>query len=489
MTAWESIPLVCLPGAGYIGDWVRRVIIHIEYCEGREFMSGIGKGDTRRAFLKQAGCLAASSLVAAAAPRVFASENNTIQVALVGCGGRGSGAAVNALATTSGPIKLVAMADVFPQRLAQSLQGISDAHPHQVDVPKERQFIGFDGYRHAIDCLSPGDVVILTTPCAFRGVHFDYAIEKGVHVFMEKPTTVDGPSTRRMLALAERSEKKNLKVGVGLMCRHCQARWELLDQIQAGRIGEVVYLKTYRLVTPAGFCGPKPDDMTELLYQVKNYLSFMWASGGLVHDFTSHNIDECCWMKGAWPVRAEGMAGRYYRGGAVDQNFDHYSVEYTFADGTNLFVNARNMDGCHGRFASYAHGTKGSAIISTYMHTPAKCRIYKGHNFRDDELVWSASQPEPDPYQLEWDHLIDAIRNDRPFNEARRGAEACLVQIMGRMAANTGQIVTWDAALNHPQELAPGLDQLTMDSPAPLHADPDGLYPFPQPGLLEDREY
>ncbi len=222
---------------------------------------------------------------------------------------------------------------------------------------------------------------------------------------------------------------------------------------------------------------------------MQNYLSFMWASGGLVHDFTSHNIDECCWMKGAWPVRAEGFGGRYYREDAVDQNFDHYSAEYTFADGTNLLVSARNMSGCLGRFASYAHGTAGSAVISTFMHTPAKCRIYRGHNFADDQLVWAAPQPELNPYQMEWDDLLAAIRNDQPFNEARRGAEASLVQIMGRMAVHTGREVTWDEALHHEQEFAPGLELLTMDSPAPLPAGPDGTYPLPQPGIVTDREY
>jgi predicted dehydrogenase len=306
---------------------------------------------------------------------------------------------------------------------------------------------------------------------------------------MEKPTTVDGPSTRAMLALADKSEKKNLKVGVGLMCRHCRARWELLERIESGQIGDIVCMKTYRLVGPAGFCGPKPDGMSELLYQVQNYLSFLWASGGLVHDFTSHNIDECCWMKGGWPVRAEGFGGRYYRGDAVDQNLDHYSAEYAFADGTCLLVSARNMTGCHGRFASYAHGTQGSAVISTFMHTPAKCRIYRGHNFADDQLVWAAAQPELNPYQLEWDDLMDAIRRDQPFNEAKRGAEASLVQIMGRMAVHTGNVVTWDEALNHEQEFAPGLERLTMDSPAPLPANADGHYPFPQPGILTQREY
>lgn len=453
-------------------------------------MSSFGTPATsRRDFLRHSGRVAAASLLASAVPAVHAGEDNTIQLALVGCGGRGTGAAADALTTKSGPIKLVAMADVFEQRLTSSHDNLQKMFGKQVDVPQERRFIGFDAYRHAMECLRPGDVVLLTTPCAFRWVHFGLAIEKGINVFMEKPTTVDGPSTRRMLALADESAKKNLKVGVGLMCRHCKARWELLDRIQAGQIGDITYMKTYRLVPPAGFCGPKPDNISELLYQVQRYLSFMWASGGLVHDYTSHNIDECCWMKGSWPVRAQGSGGRCYREGMVDQNFDHYSVEYTFADGTNLFMNARNMAGCYGEFASYAHGTKGSAVISTFMHTPAKCRIYRGHNFVESDLAWAFPQPEPNPYQLEWDHLIEAIRQDRPHNEARRGAEASLVQIMGRMAVHTGRVVTWDEALNHDHEFAPDVDKLTMDSPAPLPLGAAEKYPLPLPGQNPQREY
>jgi predicted dehydrogenase len=451
--------------------------------------SNAKRGASRRNFLKTSGRLAGAAVLAAGAtPFVHAGENNTIQLALVGCGGRGTGAAADALSVQNGPIKLVAMADVFPRRLAASFDNLEKLFPKQLDVPQERRFIGFDAFRKAIDCLRPGDVVLLTTPCAFRGVHFAYAIERGINVFMEKPTTVDGPSTRKMLALAEASAKKNLKVGVGLMCRHCKARWELLDRIHAGQIGEIISMHTYRLVGPAGVSGPKPPDMSELLYQIRGYLSFMWASGGLVHDFTSHNIDECCWMKGSWPVRAKGSGGRCVRTDSLDQNFDHYSVEYTFGDGTTLWMNARNVAGCYGEFASYAHGTKGSAVISTWMHTPAKCRIYKGHNFVKEELAWAFPPPEPNPYQVEWDHLIDAIRQDKPYNEAKRGAEASLVQVMGRMACHTGRVVTWDEALNCDHEFAPGLDKLTMDSPAPLHTGADGKYPLPQPGMIP-REY
>ena len=214
-------------------------------------------GSSRREFLGNTGkAVAVSALAGVAIPAVHAGENHTIQLALVGCGGRGTGAAANALATKSGPIKLVAMADVFENGCRTSYEALTSTggesangsvdrpaggwDPAQVDVPPDRRFIGFDAYQKAMDCLQPGDVVILTTPCAFRWVHFGYAIDKGINVFMEKPTTVDGPSTRKMLALAERSVKKNLKVGVGLMCRHCKARWELLDRIREGQIGEII---------------------------------------------------------------------------------------------------------------------------------------------------------------------------------------------------------------------------------------------------------
>jgi predicted dehydrogenase len=462
-------------------------------------------GCSRRKFLQTTSKVVAGAALANAMVRPgYTAENNTIQVALVGCGGRGTGAASNALANKSGPIKLVAMADLFEERLNRSyetlkkaadrVQGSADSwvmgvNAAQVDVPPERRFFGFNAYQKAMDCLNAGDVAIFATPVAFRWVHFRYAIQKGLHVFMEKPVSVDGPSTRKMLQLAEEGKQKNLKVGVGLMCRHCQARWALHDRIKAGEIGDITLLQTYRLIGPAGFTEARTGNLNELLWQTKNYLSFMWASGGLFHDFVAHNVDECCWMKEAWPVRAQGLGARCYRGNCVDQNFDVYSVEYTFADGTKLLLNSRGMTGCHEQFASYAHGTKGSAVISTFMHTPARCRIFKGHNFTDDNLVWAFPQPEPNPYLLEWNDLIAAIRNNQPYNEVKRGTEASLTTIMGRMAVHTGRVVTWEEALNHTHEFAPGLDRLTMDSPAPLLAGADGKYPLPQPGRIGDREF
>ena len=448
---------------------------------------------SRRSFLADTGKLAAvSALVGGNVPLVHAGEDNTIKLALIGCGGRGTGAALNALSTTSGPIKLVAMADVFPEKLSDSYNNIKkDAPAEKVDVADERKFLGFDAYKKAMSCLNPGDVAILATPPAFRWPLFREAIGRDLNVFMEKPITVDGPTTRKMLALGEEAKKKGLKVAVGLMCRHCDARQALHDRIQNGAIGEIILLRAYRQTGPVGsaFSGPKPEDLTELQWQIKRFHSFLWASGGCFSDFLIHNIDECCWMKDAWPVSAKGTGARTYREGNVDQNFDTYSVEYTFDDGTKLQLEGRNIVGCHQEFASYAHGTKGSAIISTASHSPAKCRIFKGQKMTRREQTWAFPQPEPNPYQLEWDQFIDAVRKAKPYNEVQRGAEASLVTSMGRMAAHTGQIVTFEEALNNPQEFAPTVDQLEANSPAPLQLDKDGKYPVPMPGLLGTREY
>jgi predicted dehydrogenase len=461
---------------------------------------------SRRAFLRaSARTVAGTALLSAVARPGYAAEENTIRVALIGCGGRGTGAVANALGAQNGPIQLFAMADLFEDRLQNSyetlkntarhrMEGTADSwvtgfDPGQVEVPPERRFLGFEAYREAMDALRPGDVAILTAPVAFRWVHFAYAIERGLHVFMEKPITVDGPTTRRMLALGEAASAKKLKVGVGLMCRHCAARQELSERIQSGQIGELTTLRTYRQVGPAGFVGPRAAQSNELLYQIRNYLGFFWASGGVFHDYIAHNIDECCWMKGAWPVRAQGQGGRLYRGAAVDQNFDNYTVEYTYPDGTKLFVCSRYMPGCHDEFASYALGTKGSAVISTFVHTPAKCRLFKGYQQSRPDLLWAFPQPEPNPYEREWKHLIDAIRQDQPFNEVARGAYASLTVALGRRAVHTGQVVEFEELLGSDEEFAPGVGTLTPGSVAPVRSGADGRYPTPQPGQLRDREY
>ena len=457
------------------------------------------KSTSRREFLKDTGRIAAASaFMAAAAPRIYAGQSNTIKVALIGCGGRGSGAASNALSVKKGPTRLVAMADVFENRLKSSYANLKKMHADQVDVPRDRRFVGFDAYKQAMDCLSPGDVAIFATPPAFRWVHFTYAVKKGLNVFMEKPVTVDGPTSRRMFKLGKEATAKNLKVGVGLMSRHSRALEELYKRIQDGEIGDIILQRGYRMHGPAAFflSTPKPDGISHLLYQIQRFHSFIWASGGNFSDFNIHIIDHLCWMKNAWPIKAQALGGRHYKENSngvayVDQNFDTYSVEYTYADGSKFFLDGRCMTGCKGIYSSYAHGTKGVAIVSKSGDCGMPSSTYRGQNIMRQNLIWE-SKVRPDernPYQNEWNDLVDAIRSDTPYNETASGVNTSLVTSLGRMAAHTGQEITYEEMLNCDHEMAPGLDKLTMDSPAPLQPGPDGRYPVPQPGITKQREY
>lgn len=454
---------------------------------------------TRRAFLNDAcGVTAASLLASPLLASVRWDATDTLQVALVGCGGRGSGAAVNALSVQRGPVRVVAMADVFEDRLQSSHKALSDMSMDGFDVPPERRFIGFDGYRHAMDCLNPGDIVILTTPPAFRWVHFAYAIEKGLNVFMEKPLCVDGPTGRRMLELAERSRQKNLKVGVGLMSRHSRALQELERRVRDGEIGEIVSQHGYRMQgAVASFRSvPTPPDVRELHYQIRRFHSFLWTSGGAFNDYFIHIIDHLCWMKGAWPVKASALGGRHYRAREdgvpyIDQNFDTYSVEYTYADGTQMRFDGRDVDGCEPKYKSFMHGTKASAIVSADSDCGLPSSIHSRRDLSRDSAIWRSEVPrdQRNPYQNEWEDLLDAIRDDKPYNEAKRGIEATMVSNMGRMAAHTGREVTLEDMYACTHEFAPGVGELALDSPAPLRADADGRYPVPKPGIVTDREY
>lgn len=453
---------------------------------------------TRREFFKTTGKLAAvSALANVAIPAVYAAGSDQIQIALIGCGGRGGGAAANALSVKRGPIKLVAMADIFPERLNHDLNELQQKFASQVDVPQDRQFIGFDAYKHAMDSLKPGDIVILATPPAFRWVHFTYAIQKGLNVFMEKPVCVDGPSSKRMLALAQDASGKNLKVAVGLMSRHDRALQDLAKRVHDGKIGEIILERGYRMHGPGGYflSLPKPDGITDLLYQVKRFHSFIWASGGCYNDFYIHIIDHLGWMKGSWPVKAQALGGRHYKlspeGVAyVDQNFDTYSVEYTYSDGTKFFFDGRCMNGCEEIYSSYLHGTKGTAIASKSGDCGQPSSTYKGLSTTASATWESKVAPdEQDPYQNEWNDLVGAVRDDKPYNEVPRGVEACVVSNMGRMAANTGREITYTAMLECKHEMAPDVDKFTMDYAAPLVADANGRYPVPQPGIVTDREY
>jgi len=483
---------------------------------------------SRRQFLGTSGKAAiGGALAGMVLPHVHGQSGSTKKIALIGCGGRGTGAVANAI-DASGPycqLKLHSMADVFDWRVQQSHKGLSAKYAAQVNVPKDRQFVGFDSYKKAMDTLDPGDIAIFASPCAFRRPHYEYAIQKKLNVFMEKPVTPDGPSSKRILAANEDAKKLNLKVGVGLMCRHSEARIELKDRIDNGELGELLYLKAVRM--QGRLIGwdkrkeeTKDKDMSDLMYQIKNFHGFLWLSGGVYSDFNIHNIDECCWMKGMWPVKAMGLGGRHYRGDEIDQNLDSYSVEYTFPDDTKLYFQGRSMNKCYQEFASHANGTKGYALISGPGGHASQARIHKGQGPKS-ELSWIFGQQtvsqkpkfvsgfdrvrgklvtetapisplaggrprrENSAYVDEWDHLLDAIVNDKPYNEVERGVAASVVTSMGRMASHVGREVTYDEMLNCSHDFCAGIDDIVDgDSPSPLLAKADGSYAIPQPGQL-----
>ena len=432
---------------------------------------------TRREFLKTSGtALAGAALASAIARPGYAAENNTIKLALVGCGGRGTGAAAQAL-STQGPTKLWAVADVFDNRIQSSLANLKPGHEKQLDVPPERQFVGFDGFKKAIDSLDKGDLVLLTTPPAFRPMHLEYAVQKGVNVFMEKSFAVDAPGYRRVLKAGEEAKKKNLKIATGLMSRHYAPLEEAIQKIHDGLIGDVVTCWAYRMHGPVGV-GPRQPGTKELAYQIASYSSFTWLNGTFLEDWLIHNVDVCCWAKNAWPLSVQGMGGRQVRQDA-DQLFDHYGAEYTFADGTRFIADGRHMANCFDYWGAIIHGAKGSGIMGEGQDDP---RLFKGWNQTSENLIWRYKGPKCDKYQYEHDLLFDAIRNDKPYNETDRSAKSSFTAIMGRMACESGKLVTWDEALASKIELAPGLDNYTWDSNPPAMPDANGKYPIAMPG-------
>jgi predicted dehydrogenase len=427
---------------------------------------------SRRRFLGTAASAAAGALAA----RAYAAEDNTIKVALIGCGGRGTGAAHNAL-STKGPTKLWAMADVFEDRLARSLRSLSKRWGEKVEVPPERRFLGMDAFKKATDALDEGDVVLLTTPPAFRPIHLDYAVAKGRHVFMEKSFAVDAPGIRRVLKAGEEATQKNLKIAGGLMSRHYAPLEGAVQQIHDGKIGKVITAWAYREHGPVPFT-PRPEGRSLLAHQIRNYHGYTWLNGSFILDWLIHNLDVCCWVKNAWPVAAQGQGGRQVRT-KPDQLFDHYAVEYHFPDGTRLFAQGRHMRDCWGFFGDIIHGATGSAVLGEGIPQP---RVYTTHQRTPDNVIWQHKGKRPNPYQVEHDLLFDAIRNDTPYNETERCAYAAMTGILGRMAAESGKMISWKDALASNLELAPGLENYTMDSKAPVLPDENGHYPIAEPG-------
>lgn len=436
---------------------------------------------TRRDFMSRTGKLAAvSALAGTAIPFVHAAEDGTIRLALIGCGGRGSGAAANAFDSPNGPVKMVAMADIFGTRLANAHKVLSEKYPQQMDVPAERRFTGFDAWRKAIDCLRPGDVAMLCGYAGFRPGQLEYAVEKGVNVFMEKSFAADPPGVRRVIKAGEVAEKKNLKIAAGLQCRHSRNRQELIKRIRDGELGEIQLIRAYRMQA-CGWLPKRPPTEKDLHWQVRHFTHFFWVSGGLFAEMNIHQIDEICWLKDAYPVTAHGIGGRAANSTDCGQGLDSFTIEWTFPDGTKAYDVVRWLPNCHTEFATFLHGTKCAAQFSGVSHEGV-VHTYKDQRCERSNIAWRAPKEPITPWQAEWDNLLDAIRKDKSHNEAKRAALSNLADIMGRAAVHSGKVVTWDEAMASNFQFCPNIDQLTDDSPPPVVEDAQGRYPVPVPG-------
>jgi predicted dehydrogenase len=431
---------------------------------------------TRRNFLKTtaataAAVTAANSFIARSA---HAASDDTIKIALIGCGGRGSGAASQALSTTQGPVKLIAMADAFEDRLKGSHDNLKREHADKVDVKDDHKFVGFDAYQKAID--SGADLIVIATPPGFRPIHFEYAVKQGKNIFAEKPVATDAQGIRKFLAAVKEAKEKNLKVGIGLQ-RHHQANYiETVKRIQDGELGDLRLLRTYW--NDAGvWVRQRQPNQTEMEYQMRNWYYFVWLCGDHIVEQHIHNLDVANWVMKGHPVSAMGMGGRQVRTG-IDNGeiYDHHMVEYTYADGTKLQSQCRHQGGCINSVSEHAHGTKLMADIGG------------GHFFEPGEngkTVWRYKGHSANPYQVEHDDLQAAIRGNKEYNEGERGAHSTFTAILGRMATYSGQLIKWDDAINAQVTVHP--DKYAWDALPSSLPDKDGRYSIAMPGQSGDE--
>ncbi|MBO6575479.1 MAG: Gfo/Idh/MocA family oxidoreductase [Rhodothermales bacterium] len=438
---------------------------------------------SRREFLQRTtavvgGAIALPSITNASA---YYGTDDVIRVGLVGCGGRGTGAAYQALATSQN-VQLVAVADAFQDQLDSCLENLTrepdDATGEQVrsrvQVPPEHRFVGFDGYRQVIPLV---DVVLLATPPGFRPIHFAEAVAAGKHVFMEKPVATDAPGVRQVLESAAEAKAKSLNVVVGLQ-RHYQTVYrEWVDRLHAGMIGSMVLGRVYWnssgvwVRDRASMEETAGRPLTEMEYQMRNWYYFNWLCGDHICEQHIHNLDVGNWVMQGYPTVANGQGGREVRRGLDHgQIFDHHMVEFEYESGARVLSQCRHIEGCMNRVSEGFHGTSGSAP------RPGLIQSASGHDlFRHD------TKGDPNPYQVEHDELFTAIAaGEHRYNDGENGAYATLTSIMGRMATYTGREITWEEALNDETSLMP--ERFTFDADPPVLPDADGRYPVPVPG-------
>ncbi|EMI16634.1 oxidoreductase domain-containing protein [Rhodopirellula maiorica SM1] len=423
---------------------------------------------SRRKFLKQSTVAAAGAAAIATnvARTAHAAGSDEIKFVVIGCGGRGSGAAANIM-NTKGNVKLVAVADAFQNKAEYAVKRLAQSHKDKVAVPQDQIFAGLDAYKKAID--TDCDLVVIATPPGFKPQQFEYAIEKNRHVFMEKPVASDAPGVKRVLAAVEESKKKNRMVGIGLQRRHEPRYIETIKRIHDGAIGDVIAQRVYW--NGGGIWYRNRDkDMTEMAFQTNNWYHFNWLSGDQICEQHIHNLDVGCWVKGAYPVECNGMGGRAQREGGdatKSQIFDHTFCEYTFADGSKMFSQGRHLAGGWNHVGEFAHGTKGSADPSGKI---------------EGENPWKFSGKSPGGHQQEQHDLIEALMRGDIYNEGEYGAKSTFTAILGREACYSGKIVKWDELMEKGANLSPGIDEYTLESDPPVMPGPDGEYPVPVPG-------
>jgi predicted dehydrogenase len=410
---------------------------------------------TRRQFI------AASAAAVAAAPGAFAAGNDLIKIGLIGCGERGTGAVVNALSADRN-VKLVAMGDVFQDRLEGSYTNLlaKKAVADRVDVKPDAKFVGFDAYKQVIERC---DVVLLTTPPQFRPLHLKAAVEAGKHVFAEKPCAVDAPGVRSVLDSCARAKSKGLSVVSGLCLRYDASFRECVKRIHGGAIGDVVtvFANDYRGGRWIKTRRPEWSDMT---YQMRNWYNFTWLSGDFNVEQHVHFLDVCAWvMKDQYPVRAIGMGGRsIYTGPDSGNIFDHFSVVYEYENGARLVSNTRQHPKTKGDMSAVALGSKGRSLLSEK----------EGGMWIKADKDWAFEGPNNAMYQVEHEELFASIRNGKPINNGEYMANSTLLAIMGRMAAYTGQQVTWKMAMESKEDLTPPAWDWDAKLPAPPVAIP-----------------
>ncbi len=400
---------------------------------------------SRRTFLKTSA-LAATTAGLQSSLHVHAAGSDILRVGLIGCGGRGTGAASQALSADP-HVKLVAMGDVFEDRLQMSLRNLAalEGIAGKLDVPSERQFVGFDAYKQVLE--SGVDVVLLATPPHFRPMHLKAAVDAGVHVFAEKPVAVDAPGVRDVIKTCEAAKKKQLSIVSGLCLRYSYGFQETVRRIHDGQLGDVHTLQAndYR---GGIWVKPRQDDWTDMHWQMRNWYYFTWLSGDFNVEQHVHFLDVCAWvMQNQYPVSAIGIGGRQVRTGAEYGNiFDHHSVVYEYANGTKLYSNTRQMPGCKNLLNATVTGSRGRALISERRN---------GLTITNGQSKWVYEGEDNPFYQTEHDELFASIRSGKPINNGDYMAQSTLLAIMGRMATYTGQQVTWEAALNSQEDLSP----------------------------------